>query len=111
MQPDGRKRLASVSSAVSLQEGRSRSAIGVYAVLDPVEIDPLRTIIDTIQDSMIPDSDPIPFLSRHLEGARRARVLGEEAHSLDDALQHRRSQLIEVLLRLRESEEVIHGAS
>jgi hypothetical protein len=90
---------------------RSRSTIGVFAVLDPVDIDPSRIIVDAVKDPMIPDPDPMPLLGRHLEGALRARFLGQEAHSLDDAFKDRRVELIEVLLRLRKNKEVIHGAS
>jgi hypothetical protein len=46
-------------------------------VLDPVDIDPFRIIVDAIKDPMIPDPDPMSLLGRHLEGALRARVLGE----------------------------------
>jgi hypothetical protein len=46
-------------------------------VLDPVDIDPFRIIVDAIKDPMIPDPDLMSLLGRHLEGALRARVLGE----------------------------------
>jgi hypothetical protein len=85
--------------------------MGVFAVLDPVDMDPLRIVVDAIKDPMVPDPDPMPLLGRHFEGPLRARGLGQEAHSLDDALQGRRLELIEVLLRLRKNKEVIHGAS
>jgi hypothetical protein len=80
-------------------------------MLDPVDIDPLRIVVDAIKDAMVPDPDPMPLLGRHLDGALRARVLGQKAHSLDDAVKDRRVELIEVLLRLSEDKNVIHGAS
>lgn len=111
MQSGGRAHRAGKGAADPLKNRWSQSAIGVFTVLDPVDIDPPRIIVDAIEDPMIPDPYPIPFLGRHLEGALRARILGQEAHFLDDGFEDRGVQLIEVLLRLRKNKEVIHGAS
>jgi hypothetical protein len=86
MQVKERARRAGAGAAGSHQNVRGRSAIDAFPVLDPIDIDPPRIVVDAIKDPMIPDPDPMPLLGRHLEGAMRARVLGKEAKSLDDAL-------------------------
>jgi len=80
-------------------------------MLDPVDMDPPRVIVDAIKDTIVPDPEPMSLFGRHFDGARRAGVPGKEAHSLDDAPEDRSAKLIEVLLRRREDEDLIHGAS
>jgi hypothetical protein len=58
-------------------------------MFDPVDIDPLRIVVDAIKDTIVPDPEPMSLFGRHLDGTRRAGVPGKEAHSLDDAPEDR----------------------
>jgi hypothetical protein len=79
-------------------------------VLDPVDVDPPRRVVDPVEKAIIPGPETISFLTRQLKTSGRTRVLGQGADFLEDTFEGRSLELVEVLLRRGKDEEVIHGA-
>jgi hypothetical protein len=80
-------------------------------MLDPVEIDAFQRIVDPIEHSMVPDPDAIALFSRQFQTTGGTGLPGQLADLLDDAGEIRSFELVEVPLRRREDEDLIHGDS
>lgn len=80
-------------------------------MLDPVDIDAFRRIIDPIENAIVPDPDTIAFFSRQLEATDRTGLPGQAADLLNNAGEIQGFELVEIPLRRREDEDVIHGDS
>jgi hypothetical protein len=80
-------------------------------MLDPVEIDAFRRIVDPIEHAMVPNPDAIALFSRQFQTTCGTGLPGQAADLLDDAGKVRSFEPVEVPLCRREDEDVIHGDS
>jgi hypothetical protein len=79
-------------------------------VLDPVDENSLRLVVDPIEDAIISNSETITLVPGQFEAAGGTRVLGQGPDFLEDSFKHRHFEPVEVFLRRGEDEEFIHGA-
>jgi hypothetical protein len=78
-------------------------------VLDPVDENSLRSVIDPVENTIISNPDTMALFPRQPETAGRTSVLGQGPDFLEDSFKDRRFEPVEVFLRRREDEEFIHG--
>jgi len=62
------------------------------SILDPIDVYPLRLIIDPIKNAIISDPDTIAVIPRQLETSGRTSGLGEGSQLFEDAFINRRCQ-------------------
>ena len=79
-------------------------------MLDPVDVDPLRRVIDSIEKAIISDPQAITVISGQLETSDRPGFLREGSQLLEDTFKNHRFKSIHILLCRRKEEEFIHGA-
>lgn len=79
-------------------------------MLDPVDVDPLRSIVDPVENAIISGPETIAVIPRQLQTSGRTSVLGQGADFLEDTFEGQSLEFVEVLLRRGKNEEVIHGA-
>jgi hypothetical protein len=87
------------------------SGMGVFAVFDPVDINPLQGVVNPIENPEISDTQAMPVFSRQLQTARRAGILRKLTDLLDDPFEGPGLEPVEVFLRRREDINVMHGVS
>ncbi|OGD12399.1 MAG: hypothetical protein A2Y86_03385 [Candidatus Aminicenantes bacterium RBG_13_62_12] len=80
-------------------------------MLDPVDENAFQSVIDPIENAIIADPEAIPFFGRQLETVGGTGLQRQRADFLYDALEGRRFEPVEVLLRGRKDENVMRGAS
>ena len=89
--------------------GLNSSRIGVLAVLNAVDIYPFRILVDAMENAIVPDAEPIPFFGRQFETAGRPRISRQGADLLENALECRRFESVEVLLGRPKDIKFMHG--
>jgi hypothetical protein len=52
------------------------SGIGLFAVLDSVDIDSLRTVADAVEKAIVSDAEAIPVFTGQFEASWRTGLLG-----------------------------------
>jgi hypothetical protein len=77
-------------------------------VFDPVNIDPLGRVFDSIEDTVVPYTNAMPLLIRQLQTSGRTSIRRELSNSLKDAGKVPSFQPIELLLRGWEEEYLKH---
>ena len=91
--------------------GPGSSGISVFPMLDPIEIDAFRRVVDPIEHAIVPDPEAIAFFSRQFQTTDRPGLSRQAADLFDDAGKARSFELVEVPLSRREDEDIMHGGS
>jgi hypothetical protein len=65
-------------------------------VLDPIDENPLQSVIDPIEDAIISNPETITFIPGQFEASGRTSVLGEGPNFLEDSFKDRSFEPVEV---------------